>query len=612
MDKLKMHSPDLMQDNIVKIRDLFPGCVTEVAGSDGSIRLAVDFDQLRQELSANIVEGSQERYRLDWPGKREALANANVPLEKTLRPCREKSVDFDRTRNIFIEGDNLDALKLIQKTFLEEVKLIYIDPPYNTGSDFVYKDKFTERKADFFASSNQVDEASNQLVANKEGNGRFHSDWLSMMYSRLKVAQRLLRNDGFIFISIDNNEVHNLKAICSEIFGAENFRNMIVVRRGSKNVQSQFDDISDLASGHEYILCYSKSPTSRMPKLQHISEENQAGKWDTFWRGTDRPTMRYPLFGQTPASGQWRWSKDKANEAKLNYERYLALGPSAASLDDYYLEHLQATNLPLDFVRCNDDGVVQYYVPPRDYKLLSDNWMDISIKGNYIDFDTEKHINLMRRLIDWITSGNDLVLDFFGGSGTTAHAVYEGNAELGRTNRFILVQIPQPTPDKEFTTLADLTIKRLQKCGGEVSRSLARADFDTGFRVLRIDTSNMADVYYTPDTTDQGDLLSQVDSIKQGRTAEDLLFQVLVDWGVDLTLPIRRETVQGKAVFFVDENALVACFDTGVTEELVKELAGHEPVRVVFRDTGFVSDAVKINVEQIFRQLSPSTEVKAI
>ncbi len=612
MNKLKMHSPDLTQDNIAKIRDLFPGCVTEVAGSNGSIRLAVDFDQLRQELSANIVEGSQERYRLDWPGKREALANANVPLEKTLRPCREKSVDFDQTRNIFIEGDNLDALKLIQRIFLEEVKLIYIDPPYNTGSDFVYKDKFTERKAEFFTSSNQVDEASNQLVANKEGNGRFHSDWLSMMYSRLKVAQRLLRNDGFIFISIDNNEVHNLKAICSEIFGAENFRNMIVVRRGSKNVQSQFDDISDLASGHEYILCYSKSPASRMPKLQHISEENQAGKWDTFWRGTDRPTMRYPLFGQIPASGQWRWSKDKATEAKLNYERYLALGSSAASLDDYYLEHLQATNVPLDFVRCNDDGVVQYYVPPRDYKLLSDNWMDISIKGNYIDFDTEKHINLMRRLIDWITSGNDLVLDFFGGSGTTAHAVYEGNAELGRTNRFILVQIPQPTPDKEFATLADLTIERLQKCGGEVSRSVARADFDAGFRVLKIDTSNMADVYYTPDTTNQGELLSQVDNIKQGRTAEDLLFQVLVDWGVDLTLPIRRETVQGKTVFFVDENALVACFDTGITEEVVKELAGHEPVRVVFRDTGFVSDAVKINVEQIFRQLSPSTEVKAI
>jgi len=613
MDKLKMHSPDLSQDNIAKIREMFPGCVTEARDeATGAVRLAVDFDQLRQELSDHIVEGPQERYRLEWPGKREALIMANAPIAKALRPVRDESVNFDITRNLFVEGDNLEALKMLQDIYLGQVKLIYIDPPYNTGGDFVYRDKFKENMSDYLLQSSQVDESGNQLVANKESNGRFHSDWLSMMYARLKVAKRILANDGFIFISIDNNEVHNLKAVCSEVFGQENFRNMIVVRRGIKNVQSQFEDISDLASGHEYLLCYSRDPNTRMPKLSHISEENHAGKWDTFWRGTDRPTMRYDLFGHKPTSGQWRWSKDKALQAKKNYEEYLSATDPKPSLDDHYLNHLQATNEKLDFVRLNDDGVVQYYVPPRDYKLISDNWMDITIKGNYIGFDTEKHVNFLRRIIDWITTGDDIVVDFFGGSGSTGHAVYQGNAELGRSNRFITVQIAEPAEGKEYGHLANLTKNRLRKAAEEVSDSFAEAGVDLGFRVLKVDTSNMKDVYYRPDELKQSDLLDMVDNVKPDRTAEDLLFQVLVDWGVDLTLPIRRETVQGKTVFFVDDNALVACFDRGITEDLVKELAGHEPLRVVFRDNGFVSDAVKINVEQIFRQLSPTTDVKSI
>jgi adenine-specific DNA-methyltransferase len=612
MEKMKLHSPDLSQDNIAKIRDLFPGCVTEATDENGKLRLAVDFDQLRQELSDHIVEGGQERYRLDWPGKREALVTANAPIAKALRPAPDESVNFSETEHLFVEGDNLEALKLLQDIYLGQVKLIYIDPPYNTGGDFVYKDRFKEKISDFLVSSTQADEQGNQLVANKESNGRFHSDWLSMMYARLKVAKRLLANNGFIFISIDNNEVHNLKAVCSEIFGQENFRNMIVVRRGIKNVQSQFDDISDLASGHEYILCYSRDPSARMPKLSHISEENQAGKWDTFWRGTDRPTMRYELFGQKPQTGQWRWSKDKAYQAQKNYEDYSAAADDKPSLDDHYLNHLQATNVKLDFVRCNEDGVVQYYVSPRDYKLMSDNWMDITIKGNYIGFDTEKHINLMRRIVDWTTDGDDIVLDFFGGSGSTAHAVYQGNAELSRKNKFILVQIPEPAPDKDYKHLANLTKQRLRKASSEVLESFEGTNSDLGFRVLKIDTSNMKDVFYRPDEVKQADMLTAVDNVKPDRTAEDLLFQVLVDWGVDLTLPIRRETVQGKTVFFVDDNALVACFDTGITEDLVKELAGHEPLRVVFRDNGFVSEAVKTNVEQIFRQLSPTTDVKSI
>lgn len=612
IEKLKMHSPDLTQDNIAKIRALFPGCVTEAAGEDGKLRLAVDFDQLRQELSDSIVEGPQERYHLNWPGKREALITANAPIAKTLRPARDESVDFDTTQNLFIEGDNLEALQLLQKNYLGSVKCIYIDPPYNTGGDFVYKDNFKETTAEFMETAGQKDELGNRLVANKESNGRFHSDWLSMMYTRLKVAQRLLAPDGFIFLSIDNNEVHNLKSVCSEVFGHENFRNMIVVRRGVKNVQSQFDDISDLASGHEYILCYSRSPDTRMPKLQHISEEAQAGKWDTFWRGTDRHTMRYELFGQTPETGQWRWSKDKTETAVANFKAYLEAPEPKPSLDDHYLDHLQATNVKLDFVRLNDDGVVQYYVPPRDYKLMSDNWMDITLKGNYIGFDTEKHVGMMRRIVDWLGVEDGIFLDFFAGSGSTGHAVIQSNAQLGRNNRYILVQLPVVAEGRDYETISSLTKERLRKAGAEVQEAFPQASADVGFRVLKIDSSNMADVFYTPDQTSQADLLSRVDNVKPDRTAEDLLFQVLLDWGVDLTLPIRRETVLGKTVFFVADTALMACFDGGISEDLVKELAGHAPMRIVFKDTGFADDQTKINVRQIFKAMSPETEVKAI
>jgi adenine-specific DNA-methyltransferase len=340
IEKLKLHSSDLTAQNVERIAALFPGCVTESTGSDGTLRRAVDFDLLRQELSDSIVEGPQERYHLDWPGKRQALITANAPIAKTLRPVRAESVEFDTTRNLFIEGDNLEALKLLQDGYLGKIKLIYIDPPYNTGTDFVYKDNFRKTISAFLRESNQSDDLGNRMQSNKESNGRFHSDWLDMMSARLRVAQRLLAEDGFILISIDNYEVHNLKALCSEIFGQENFRNMIVVRRGIKNVQSQFEDISDLASGHEYILCYSRVPTTRMPKLQHISEENQAGKWDTFWRGTDRPTMRYELFGIKPETGQWRWSQDKTKEAIKNYDEYLRAPEQKPSLDDHYLQHL--------------------------------------------------------------------------------------------------------------------------------------------------------------------------------------------------------------------------------------------------------------------------------
>ena len=624
MNKLKMRTPDLIKSNIDSIRKLFPGCIVEAKAEDGSEKEVVDFDLLRQELSESIIEGPQERYQLNWPGKREALLTANAPIAKTLRPCREESVNFDTTQNLFIEGDNLDALKLLQETYLNKVRLIYIDPPYNTGNDFVYEDNFTGSAESYFRNSNQKDEAGNRLVANTEANGRFHSDWLTMMYSRLKLARTLLREDGVIFVSIDNNELSTLKIIMDEIYGASCYKNTIAVRRGIKNVQAQFEDVSSLSLGHEYILVYSKKPDLRFSKLILSHSETQPGKWDTFWRGTDRPTMRYELFGFTPETGQWRWEEGRTKEAVKNYQNYLDNHSQNLSIDEWYIDNLTATNVPLNFVRKNEDGSIQYYVPPNEGKLLSDNWMDILLSGNETVFDTEKSLVLMKRIVGWICSSSEsnIVLDFFAGSATTAHAVMAVNAVDNGKRRHVMVQIPEVCDEKSaaykagFKTIAELSKERIRRTGKELNEEFSNnADaekLDFGFRVLKIDSSNMKDVYYAPDAVQQGDLLAQVNNIREDRTPEDLLFQVLLDWGVDLALPITKEVIAGKNVFFVDGNALAACFEMGINEEFVKSLAARHPLRAVFRDSGFGSDSVKINIEQIFKLISPTTEVKSI
>lgn len=626
MEKLKMHSSDLTDENIAKIRELFPSCVTEATDEDGKLRLAVDFDQLRQELSDSIVEGPQERYRLDWPGKREALLTANAPIAKTLRPCREESVDFDSTQNLFIEGDNLDALKLLRETYLGKVKMIYIDPPYNTGSDFIYKDSFAADKQDYLEDSGQINEDGGKLVSNPESKGRYHSDWMSMMYSRLRLARNLLTDNGVIFISIDRHENCNLEKICDEIFGAVSHKSTIAVRRGIKNVQAQFDDISSLSQGHEYILMYARSSETRLPKLIWGNGNAKPGKWDTFWRGTDRPTMRYNLLGVSPETGQWRWEEGRTNDAILNYKEYLEHHSQDKPLDDWYIENLTGANKKLNFVRKNDQGTVQYYVPPSNGKLLSDNWMDITLSGNETkEFDTEKNTEILKRAVGWICQNekSSLILDFFAGSATTAHATMQLNAEDGGKRQFIMVQLPELCAENSiafkagYKNITEISKERIRRAGKKILEEKCHKSWnkDVGFRVLKIDTTNMADVYYTPEQTDQKGLLDTIDNIKPGRdNPEDLLFQVLVDWGVDLTLPLRQETIQDKTVFFVNHEPydLIACFDNGISEDLVKELATHKPVRVVFRDNGFVSDAVKINVDQVFRQFSPATDVKSI
>lgn len=584
MDKVKMQSPDLSQDNIAKIRELFPGCVTEARDeATGKLRLAVDFDQLRQELSEHIVEGPQERYRLDWPGKREALALANAPIAKTLRPSREESVDFDMTKNLFIEGDNLEALKLLQETYLGQVKMIYIDPPYNTGSDFIYEDDFSESNEEFLTRSNQIDD-ENRLVANTEANGRFHSDWLSMMYSRLRLARNLLRDDGAIFVSIDFNEFSNLKRAMDDIFGEENFQRQIVWRigwlSGYKTAAANF------IRNHDIILFYSKSAADFKFNKKYI--ENQSFK--ALVKKEPKITEKMGALGLSP-------SKQKELLDFINHENR----PERYPIEDTW--------------NCNE------YDDLNSIAIVSFSSEKISkILEIDQDFKGQKSIKMLQRLLVATTSDDDLVVDFFCGTASTAHAVLQLNAEYGGNRRNIMVQLPETVPETSaaakagYATIADLAKERIRRVGKKILEGECHPDWnrDVGFRVLKVDSSNMKDVYYRPDQLKQSDLLDMVDNVKEGRTAEDLLFQVLVDWGVDLTLPIRRETVQGKTVFFVDDNALVACFDRGITEDLVKELAGHEPLRVVFRDNGFVSDAVKINVEQIFRQLSPTADVKSI
>lgn len=609
MERLRMTSPDLTRVNMDKIAKLFPAVMTESLDSDGEPTRAIDFDRLRQELSGHVVEGPQERYQLDWPGKRAAAFAANAPIAKTLRPVREESVDFDTTKHLFIEGDNLDALKLLQESYLGKVKLIYIDPPYNTGNDFVYEDDFAESTAAYLERSGQRSDAGDRMLANPESAGRFHSDWLSMMYPRLRLARNLLAEDGLIFISIDSHEVHNLIKICDEIFGPGSHKNTIAVRRGIKNVQAQFEDVSALSQGHEYVLLYARSEAVRLPKLSLAHAESKPGKWDTFWRGTDRPTMRYELFGSTPATGQWRWEERRTKEAARNYETYLAEYADRMSLDDHFLDHLSATNVKLNFVRLNDEGVVQYYVPPSEGKLLSDNWMDLSLSGNETDeFDTEKSVGLLSRIIGWATRGDDLVLDFFAGSGTTGHAVLAVNAADGGQRRFILVQIPERIAGKEGTSIAAITRSRVRRAAEMHSTPGA----DTGLRAFRVDSTNLMDTFAAADGLVQGDLLGGIDSVKSDRTDEDLLFQVLLDWGLDVAESITVEEVDARRVLSVADGALIACFANEVTEIIVNEIASRRPIRAVFLDSGFATDAARINAEQVFREVSPETEVRAI
>jgi len=640
MSDFKMHSPDLSRQNVEKLLALFPNVATETRDETGAVVRGIDFDRLRQELSNRIVEGPDERYRLDWPGKREAMLLANAPIAKTLRPCREESVDFDTTRNLFIEGDNLEALKLLQETYLGKVKLIYIDPPYNTGNDFIYEDDFAEDTESYLQRSNQKDEQGNRLVANTESNGRFHSDWLNMMYPRLKLARNLLKDDGVIFVSIDGVESDNLRLMMSEIFGTENFVEEIVWR--NKNNSGALT--KGFSNVHEYIVCFSRKPleTILAPLGEDAIKDYDKNRDDKYERRggfvtqplatgskDSRPNLRYPIEfkGHTIwPEKQWLWSKERVEAAIKNDELVLNQNDGRLALrSKQYLK--------------DENGVM------RKTKPLS--WLNgpynqegskevQSILGSGI-FDFPKPVNLVKYLLSISTNeGNEnsfVALDFFAGSGTTAHALLKLNAEDSGSRQFIVVQLPDASSRQDYNTIADVTKERIRRAGKKILEEWeakqtkpSQGDLleaaepttsstppDVGFRVLKIDSSNFDESFYKkPDQVLQTELLGMVDNIKPDRSGEDLLFQVLLDWGVDLSYPIVRETILGKTVYFVNGTGLVACFDHGVNEELIRAIAARKPMRAVFRDGSYDRDDTKINTAQIFAQISPSTDLRTL
>lgn len=613
-------SGDLVAGNIVRLKALFPEIVT-----DGQ----VDFDVLR-ELLGDAVEDGEERYGLNWKGKRKARAFALTPSLGTLLPAPGDSVDWDTTQNLMIEGDNLESLKLLRRSYAGKIKLIYIDPPYNTGGDFVYPDNYRDSIGGYLSITGQSGEAGEGLTSNKELSGRFHTDWLNMMYPRLTLAREMMAEDGFLAVSIDHNECANLRSLMDGIFGAECFKNQIIVRRGIKNVQAQFENIDSLSVGHEYIVIYGRSAAARMNKLTVQLKDFQPGKWDTFWRGTDRPTMRYELFGHKPETGQWRWSEDRTQEAIANHSKAVEELGADGNIDDYYLRQLQATNEQINFVRLNEDGVVQYYVPPTGTKLLSNNWMDVALKGSETEFfDTEKHVDLLGRLVSWITDDDDIILDFFAGSGTTGHAVMLQNAMDGTSRRFITVQIPEPVSADERTeraaagfllsagkplNIAELTKERLRRAGTEVREGYPEAKIDTGFRVYKLATSNLKP--WQPDAEDlEASILDAVNNVLPGRTEDDLLVELLLKTGIDLTLPQETRTISGRSVHALGGGTLLVCLgDVGANDA---ELLGQgmadwvdelDPVQttVYFKDTGLGADgnraATKANLAAIMRQ----------
>lgn len=617
-DKLDMKSPDLVNQNIEKLAELFPNCVTESA--EGK---AIDFDLLKQELNHAVVEGNKERYRLEWPGKREAIVTANLPTTKTLRPVREDSVDFDNTENIYIEGDNLEVLKLLQESYLGKIKMIYIDPPYNTGNDFVYKDNFAKDKDEELFESGQKDELSQRLVANPETSGRYHSDWLSMMYPRLKLARNLLKDDGVIFISIDDNEQANLKRLCDEIFGEDNF--VIQAVRKSKTANNKSTDGTN--SQHEYMLTYAKAKCDVLLQGERKTFESYKnpdndvnGDWIS-----DNPTanldgrikkndfeIRNPITGKidTPPKGRhWNFStndfQNLINSGKLFFKDNHGENERGFILKRYKKD-VKSEHHTFDSL-CFTENIFINSVATKDvYNLLE-----------FKAFEYSKPTIYIQKLIESSAKENDIILDFFSGSATTAHAVMQLNAQDGGKRKFIMVQLPEACDEVSevfkagYRTIPEIGKERIRRAAKKIKEE-TNADIDYGFRVYRLDESNMQDVYYRPQDLDQDKMDLFGDNIKPDRTEDDLLAQVMLDWGLPLSLKIEQVNITGKKVFKVAENSLFACFDKGIDEAFAKEIAKEKPLRIVFKDAGFKDDTAKTNVKQLLKQISPETEMKVL
>lgn len=620
-DKLDLKTPNLVTENFEKLAALFPNCVTE--GPDGK---AIDFDMLKQELSEAVIEGNKERYRLEWPGKREAIVTANLPTSKTLRPVREDSVDFDTTENLYIEGDNLEVLKLLQESYLGKIKLIYIDPPYNTGKDFVYKDNFSKKAQEELIASGQKDEYNQRLVANPETAGRYHSDWLSMMYPRLKLARNLLTQDGFVFISIDDNELDNLLKIGSELFGQENCIGIISWQK----VYSSRMDAKSFSNDIDYIVVFRKTLEEQIGKEKFEQNVKQFSAYDekkglhyrprglrkdgSNSRRVDRPNLYYSidapdgeqLFPIKPdgTEGTWRWSKEKFLEAQSNDEIEFKKKDNEWQVIVKQYKEANPTKPPSTFW-------------PYTYGHNHGAVEELKKLFNQSIFSSPKPTSLLKKIIEISTKEDDIVLDFFSGSSSLADAAIQYNAEHSSRLKFIQIQLPEPTDEKSeaykagYRNICEIGKERIRRAATKIKQETGAA-IDYGFRVYRLDSSNMEDVYYKPQDYDQGNLDLFADHIKADRTPDDLLAQVMLDWGLPLSLKIEQTTITGKKVFKVAENSLFACFDTGIDEAFAREIAKEAPLRIVFKDSGFKDDTAKTNVKQLLKQLSPETEMKVI
>ncbi len=689
MDKLRMQTANKADENFRKLAAMFPNAVTETIDENGEVVRAIDKDVLMQEISCTVVDGNEERYQFTWPDKKKSVLLANAPINKTLRPCREESVDFDSTENLYIEGDNLEVLKLLQETYLGKIKMIYIDPPYNTGSDFVYEDDFAQSADEYLANSGQYDEDGNRMVQNTESNGRFHTDWLNMIYPRLRIAKDLLSDDGLIFISIDDNEVTNLQKLIAEIFGESNILACFprVTKKAGKTTEA-------IAKNHDYILVCSKnsSPTLYLPKHTDegfkYSDEfepkrgkyklNQTLDYDSLQYS---PSLDYPIEidGRTIYPGgsyekylerqkghharadwAWRWSKEL-------FEFGLANGFIVVKHYDNHFRIYTKTYQNATIKKAGKTFSIEYSERTRaisSLEFIGNEFSNDNSKKNLLSifeasvFDYSKPVALLERLVALSTANNDIILDFFSGSATTAQAVMQLNAEDGGHRKFIMVQLPEATDEKSeaykagYKTICEIGKERIRRAGAKINKenerlkdvpllkddkdiqlfnsiaqnghdavertksAFERCDvsysLDTGFRVLKCDTSNMKEVYYNPAEYEASLFSSLEDNIKEDRTPEDLLFQVMLDLGVLLSSKIEETTIAGKKVFNVEDNYLIACFDSDVTEETITAIAKQKPYYFVMRDSSMASDSVATNFDQIFATYSPDTVRKVL
>lgn len=624
MDKLRMQSSNGVEDNITKIAQLFPDCVTETVDErSGQPKHLIDFEKLKQNLSDSVMSERAERYQFTWPDKSKAILLANSPINATLRPCREDSVDFDNTQNLYIEGDNLDVLKCLKETYLHKVKMIYIDPPYNTGNDFVYEDDFAQSSEEYLANLGQFDEQGNRMFTNAESNGRFHTDWLNMIYPRLKVARDLLTDDGVIFISIDDNEVENLRKVCDEVFGEQNFIATLIWERAF----APKNDAKFISSSHDYIvMCAKRIENFKIGRLERTQEANARysnpdndprGVWTsgdmlvkTYNKSCDYPITTPSGKIVNPVPGRcWRFSEESFLE-KVKDNR-IWFGPEGNGVPRVkrFLSELKFEGMaPTSILFHKEVGHSQ-----EGSKEVT------ALFGDKGVFDGPKPIRLLQRLLTLANlDDNSIILDFFSGSASTAHAVMKMNAEKQKHCPFIMVQLPEHISEKKkeqgYETVCEIGKERIRRAGKKIKEEspLTTQDLDTGFRVLKLDSTNMQDIYYSPKDISQADLFSQVDNVKPDRTGEDLLFQVMLELGATLDSKIETTTVAGKTIYNVAEGYLVACFDPDVTDDVVKSIAQMQPAYAVLRDTSMKDDSTATNFEQIFKTYSPDTVTRIL